>query len=211
MASLPTALDSPATLPASVKNRWQIIVDFLVRRRIAISVITFALLIGEDLLTGERPHSLTDPRDIKSVIGLTLVLAGIGLRSWAAGILKKLSQLATTGPYGVIRHPLYVGSFLIAIGFCVLIDDTENICFVLGPFLLLYVLGIWREERRLSEHFGANWQSYAQATPRFFPRRVTREALAGWNLGQWLNNREYRAACTALVGLLAIQMWRQIL
>jgi len=211
MTSTRESTDSSSSALAPAISRWQRVVDFLVRRRIAISVIAFALLIGEDLLSGERPHSLADPHDMKSVLGLILVLGGIGLRSWAAGILKKWSQLATTGPYGVIRHPLYVGSFLIAIGFSVLIGDTENICFVLGPFLLLYVLGIRHEERRLSEHFGARWQTYAQATPRFVPRRVSREALAGWNLNQWIRNREYRAACSALVGLLAIQMWRHVL
>src|SRR5688572_13869675 len=51
--------------------------------------------------------------------GLALALAGVLLRGWAAGYLEKGRKLAQDGPYSFLRHPLYDGSFLIALGITV--------------------------------------------------------------------------------------------
>lgn len=189
---------------------WQAALQLLVRWRVRISVVVFLLLISEDVLSGVRPHDLMNYRDFKSVLGLVLVLAGLVLRSWAAGTLHKWEQLTTVGPYKIIRHPLYVGSFMIMLGFCELIDDPENIFFILGPFLLLYLLKIRSEERKLSQRFGDQWTAYAESTPRFFPRRLPSNILPNWNLRQWLGNREYRAFGAVLLGLVAIEAWQRM-
>jgi protein-S-isoprenylcysteine O-methyltransferase Ste14 len=183
-------------------------VRYLVHRRVRISLIVFVVLIAEDVLAKVRPHDLTNLRDMKSVLGLSLVLGGLAVRSWAAGILHKHEQLTTSGPYAIVRHPLYVGSFMMMLGFCALIDDRENIWFVLGPFAGLYLLGILSEERALMERFGARWQEYASSVPRFLPRLPRRGMSASWRLNQWAQNREYRAVGAALIGLVAIQAWR---
>jgi uncharacterized membrane protein len=129
------------------------------------------------------------------------------LRSWAAGILHKTSQLTTSGPYALVRHPLYVGSFMMMIGFCVLIDDVENIWFVLGPFAFIFVINLLSEERKLSKKFGPRWQDYAGKVPRFLPYRLSMNVFAPWNGRQWLNNREYNAVAATILGLIAIQAW----
>jgi protein-S-isoprenylcysteine O-methyltransferase Ste14 len=205
---------SKTVLSAPLSNEqptaWQAVLQLLVRWRVRISVVVFLLLISEDVLSGVRPHDLMNYQDFKSVLGLTLVLAGLVLRSWAAGTLHKWEQLTTVGPYKIIRHPLYVGSFMIMLGFCELIDDPENIFFILGPFLLLYLLKIRSEESKLSQRFGEQWTAYANSTPRFFPRRLPSNILPNWNLHQWLGNREYRAFGAVLLGLVAIQTWQRM-
>ncbi len=208
MASL-TAQPVP-TMPESTAAAtvWQKLVAWTVERRIRISLIVFLLLIAEDVIDGIKPHALSNIHDAKSMAGLGLILAGVGLRSWAAGTLHKLSRLTTTGPYSLIRNPLYVGSFLMMVGFCVIIDDPENIWFVLGPFLLLYVYKVRREERGLADQFGLEWDEYVKSTPRFFPLRIAGKLRTGWSLRQWLNNREYQAVGGAVVGLIAIAIWR---
>lgn len=184
--------------------------QLLVRWRVRISVVVFLLLILEDVIVGIKPHDLTNYHDFKSLLGLVLVLAGLALRSWAAGTLFKWEQLTTEGPYKIIRHPLYVGSFMIMLGFCELIDDPENIFFVMGPFLLLYLLKIRSEEHKLSTRFGGQWTAYAKSTPRFFPRQLPSRILPSWNINQWLGNREYRALGAALLGLIAIETWERM-
>jgi protein-S-isoprenylcysteine O-methyltransferase Ste14 len=168
----------------------------------------FIVLIVEDVIEGIRPHDFTDIRDVKSVIGMGLVAAGMALRSWAAGILHKQSTLTTQGPYALIRNPLHVGSLLLMVGFCVLIDDGENLFFVLGPFLLLLILHVREEEQRLAIRFGASWQNYARMTPRFIPRRLESIRLDGWSFQQWINNSEYRALAATLLGLAGLASWR---
>jgi protein-S-isoprenylcysteine O-methyltransferase Ste14 len=147
-------------------------------------------------------------RDLETVVGLGLIAAGLALRSWAAGILHKHTQLTTSGPYALIRHPLYVGSFLMMIGFCTLVDDKENIWFVLGPFVALYFLHILKEERNLAGKFGEEWKKYADSVPRLLPRRLRTGGTARWSLNQWTRNREYQALGAASLGLLAIEAWR---
>jgi len=115
--------------------------------------------------------------------------------------------LTMIGPYALVRHPLYVGSFMMMIGFCILIDDVENIWFVLGPFAFIFVVSVLKEERVLSNKFGERWQNYAGKVPRFLPYRLSKDAFAPWNGRQWLNNREYNAVAATLLGLIAVQAW----
>lgn len=192
------------------KGLWNRIADYLVHRRVRITVIVFVVLMVQDVLTGVKPHDIFDARDPETLLGCALVFLGLGVRTWSAGILRKTRELTTTGPYAVIRNPLYVGSFLIMSGFCTLIDDVENIFIVLGPVAGLYVLQVLHEERLLSERYGARWAAYASSVPRFLPRSWPRTPLATWELGQWLGSREYQAFSATLLGLLAVQFWRNL-
>lgn len=184
--------------------------DFLVRRRIHVSLAVFTALVAEDVATGVKPHNLANLTEHHAAWGLVLVTAGLAVRSWAAGTLRKWASLTTDGAYAVVRHPLYVGSFLMMIGFCAIIDDGENIWFVAGPLLAIYVLAVLKEERRLAARFGNDWADYARRVPRFIPRSVPARPLAAWSARQWLANREYRAVLASLAGLAALQVWRQL-
>ncbi len=189
------------------KTAWQKFVAMLLHRRVRITGILFTALVLEDLATRVDPHNLADFGNYKVVLGLGFVFAGLALRSWAAGTLHKRTQLATSGPYELFRHPLYIGSFLMMLGFCFLVDDRENIWFVLGPILFLYVLRAIHEEKYLAQAFPEEWSTFARAVPRFIPRRLPTTWVADWSLAQWKNNREYQALSAALLGLAAIQVW----
>lgn len=186
------------------------VVAWLVRRRIHISLVVFIALIAEDVITGVKPHNLVNLREHHAGWGVALVLAGLGIRSWAAGTLHKWAELTTGGPYGLVRHPLYVGSFLMMIGFCTIIDDGENILFVAGPLLALYLLAVLKEERNLAQKFPAEWAQFTRSVPRFLPRRLPMRPFASWRVSQWLANREYQAVLASLCGLAALEIWRLI-
>src|SRR5439155_3013450 len=53
------------------------------------------------------------------IAGAAVALPGLLLRAWASGHLRKNEMLATTGPYAYTRNPLYLGSFLIGLGFTI--------------------------------------------------------------------------------------------
>jgi protein-S-isoprenylcysteine O-methyltransferase Ste14 len=211
---LSSTLNPPAP-PASISrsDRWSAICAWLVRRRVRLTVLIFVALMAEDLLIGVRPHHVFNFGDGESSLGLVLVAVGIAMRSWAAGVLHKTRELTTTGPYALIRNPLYVGSFMIMCGFATLIDDVENIFIILGPLAFLYYLQVLEEEKRLVTIYEGRWHEYAATVPRFFPRRLPRwgsmfsTMFASWSLHDWMGSREYRAMAATLLGLAAIDLW----
>ncbi len=207
LTTVPTNASANASESNLAQTPWRRFLAILVRYRVRITVVVFCALIAEDLLSGTQPHNMFHVGDLKAMLGLTVILSGLALRSWAAGILHKTSELTTIGPYALVRHPLYVGSFMMMIGFCVLIDDVENIWFVLGPFAFIFVINLLKEERVLSNKFGPRWQAYAGKVPRFLPYRMSMDAFAPWNGRQWLNNREYNAVIATVLGLIAVQAW----
>lgn len=184
--------------------------DFLVKQRVTISLFVFSGLILKDLVTGTRPHDTGNFEDPLAVAGLVTVLLGLAIRSWAAGVINKSKVLATTGPYRLCRHPLYLGSLLMMFGFCVLVGNLLDACVVFGPVLVIYLLTIQREERRLAQRHGAAWTQYAATAPQFFPYRPFGRFGCDWSWSQWFGNREYKAAATATAALLLLHVWRTL-
>jgi protein-S-isoprenylcysteine O-methyltransferase Ste14 len=198
----------PAVPPSATPTFWSKAAAYLVKRRVRISLIVFIALLVEDILEGTKPHNIFNGLDWKTDLGCALIFAGLAIRTWAAGILRKTRELTTTGPYALVRNPLYVGSFLIMSGFCALIDDAENIYFVLGPIAGLYFLQVLHEERVLSGIYGQRWADYAKAVPRFFPRRLPKAPFATWEAQQWMGSREYNALGATLLGMGLLYIWR---
>lgn len=188
------------------------LVQFVVRRRVAISIVLFSTLIGEDLITRVIPRDILNPADPRAAIGLLCVLGGLALRSWAAGFLIKNSELTTVGPYAQVRNPLYLGSFFMVAGFCLLIDDRENIWIASAALCLIYLPKVRAEECTLAKFFPDQWPAYAARTPRFIPNRLALPMFAGWRAAQWRRSREYNAvaaSAAALVALVAVRYFNQ--
>lgn len=81
----------------------------------------------------------------------------------------RTKTLAKDGPYGVIRHPQYVGFVLVMFGF--LLQWPTLITLAMFPIL---VFVYWRlslsEERQVRAELGEEYERYAADVPRFFPR-----------------------------------------
>lgn len=108
--------------------------------------------------------------DIGFLVGIPIVLAGESIRVWSHGYLRKARQLATDGPYAYVRNPLYVGNFLIGLGFCVIIWNPFVVALYVLGFFGLYWVTVRGEEQRLSFKFPDEYQDYLKTVPRFFPR-----------------------------------------
>ncbi|MBL9094630.1 MAG: isoprenylcysteine carboxylmethyltransferase family protein [Planctomycetaceae bacterium] len=186
-----------------------LIEDFLVRFRVQISTLLIAALILEDILFWTLPnYGWFDDPSWRGLLGPLLVIAGLGVRSWAAGVLRKGFDLTTEGPYSLCRHPLYFGSFLMMAGFCLVIGYWHDFLVIFGPILLIYLLTMRREERRLAQAYGPRWEAYVAQTPILLPFRPHSYRPGRWTLQQWCKSREYRAAGGGLVALLALEIWR---
>lgn len=148
--------------------------------------------------------------------GLSAAFLGVLLRGWAAGYLEKGKKLAQDGPYAFLRHPLYDGSFLIALGLAVAGTNADyeiHAGILAGVFLLLFVglypLHIRREEAILEGIFGDSWRAFVARSHRFLPsfppfRRPDADAFS-W--ARYIKNREYQAALGFLAGV-GVLLWK---
>ena len=147
---------------------------------------------------------------------LIFVILGCLLRSWAAGYLFKGKRVAVGGPYAFIRNPLYVGSFIIGVGFCVALwrwplpwaPLVLMIAFILG-FGVVYRAKTLAEEKELEANLQEPYRIYARQVPPFLPSKGHVVGLGtqrfSWEL--YRRNKEYEC----LVGssaLLLFLFWR---
>ncbi|MBL8022707.1 MAG: isoprenylcysteine carboxylmethyltransferase family protein [Elusimicrobia bacterium] len=138
----------------------------------------------------------------RAVGGLLIALLGLLLRGWAAGYLEKGKRLAQDGPYAWVRHPLYTGSFFMAVGFCVAGTGVVPTASVIlwGVFLFLfgwiYPQRIIVEEQSLEKHFGDAWRTFTGRNRRFLPslHPFRRENADRFQWSRYLKNKEYNAA-----------------
>lgn len=197
-------MDGTATIPARSHNVGRFLADF----RVPMSFVLVMTLIVIEFLFG-RPGVLPDSTLLTAPYwGVGCVLLGLFIRTWAAGVLRKGKTLATTGPYSLCRHPLYLGSGLMVLGFCHLTCDPLFYLPVVCGLAIIYCNTMWCEERRLAMHFPEAWPNYVLRTPMLLPWNPTRYKPELWSLAQWKKNREYQAAATVMVSLVLLGVWR---
>ncbi len=104
---------------------------------------------------------------------LGLVLVGIGTlgRLWASMYISgyKDKDLITEGAYSVVRNPLYVFSFLGAVGVACATGSLLLIGLLILGFLIYYPLTMADEEKKLAAKYAQEYTEYAHRTPRFIP------------------------------------------
>ena len=110
------------------------------------------------------------PTPILMAVGFAIALCGIFVRGWAAGAIRKNSELTTHGPYAFTRNPLYLGSFLLGLGVAI----ASGVIWILVVFVIFFAIvygrTMRREETRLARLFGVEFERYASTVPRFLPR-----------------------------------------
>ncbi len=111
-------------------------------------------------------------------IGLSLCIVGALLAIWSRHLLgrnwsgtvqlKKDHELINSGPYRLIRHPIYSGLLLLFLGNAVMVGDWRGLLAVAIVFI-----SFWRklklEEKWLTQHFGDVYRAYQQRTKALVP------------------------------------------
>ncbi len=110
---------------------------------------------------------------IEMLLGSAFVLLGAVLLITAWGKVytaRQEGRFAREGVYSVVRHPQYTGIMLAVFG--QILHWPTLITLVLFPVIVLvYVRLAHKEERDMSDRFGADYQEYMQQVPMFFPHR----------------------------------------
>ena len=122
------------------------------------------------------------------VAGFMIAALGQAWRIYAAGVIYKNKRLATTGAYSLVRHPLYLGNFLILAGFTLACANWAVVAVVAMFLLFYYPAAIRYEDHKLQGLFGEEWQAWGTRTPAMFPTRLRWRANedAEWDAKQSL-------------------------
>ena len=147
---------------------------------------------------------LAKPRPVTLAIGASIGFVGLLLRAWGSGYLRKNDELATAGPYAHTRNPLYLGSFLIGLGFTVAAGRWVLTVLFALLFLGIYVPVMRVESATLEGLFGHKYRRYADAVPLFFPRMTryaSRAETKSFDVSLYKRYREYQAALGFAIAL----------
>lgn len=153
--------------------------NFLFRWRGQFPLVLVALAVPV-ILTTNLDAIPNEIRAFFTYIGISLSVAGFLVRAVTIGTTPKGTSgrnttgqvaevLNTAGVYSVIRHPLYLGNYLMWIGIVVY---TYNIYFVIIASLaywLYYERIMFAEERYLEKKFGAIYTNWSLSVPAFIP------------------------------------------
>ncbi len=157
--------------------------DFLFRNRsylpLIILVIGLGVFIRQEYVGRGEPESWF--WDAFDYICLGISLMGLVIRILAVGYSHKntsgrntrdgqiADRLNITGLYSMVRHPLYLGNFIIWLGIAML---TRNIWFIVifaFCFTMYYERIMFAEESYLRKKFGIQYLEWAQKVPAFLP------------------------------------------
>ena len=110
--------------------------------------------------------------------GLLMVTAGLALAVWARTHLgrnwsgtvtvKEDHELVRSGPYAIVRHPIYTGLLLAMLGTAIILGEWRGLsalCFLSAAFLLK----LRREERFMAESFPDTYPGYRAQVPALVP------------------------------------------
>jgi protein-S-isoprenylcysteine O-methyltransferase Ste14 len=133
--------------------------------------------------------------------GFGLSLLGLGLRTWAAGHLKKEKVLAVSGPYRRTRNPLYLGSLLIGVAMAVGAWSWGAAAILAAYFLVFYPVVINEERKRMKSLFPVEYETYRKRVPLFFAsfRKAPAYQSSPFSRALYRKNKEQRALIGTIV------------
>ena len=145
---------------------------------------------------------LAQPTWLWLLLGLPFSAAGLALRSWAAGHLRKDESLVQSGPYAWTRNPLYLGTFLTALGCAIASQQILVVIAVCALFVLIYLPVMEQEEEHLRNLF-PDYAAYASCVPLLLPKPPGKRSTVRYQGELWRRNKEWKA----WYGFLAVEVF----
>jgi len=144
------------------------------------------------------------------LIGSLSIFIGTVLRLYASGFITKNEELATCGPYALVRHPLYTGNILIIMGFSVTSAVWWTAPTALIFFFFYYPTAIEYEDRKLQRLFGKQWEQWSSSVGALIPTFSQLHAVGGgqWSLGKSARQNGEPIIAVFLLGCLVYVAWQ---
>ena len=145
-------------------------------RELRIRAVIFVLAIIV-LRLGAFQNNVVNSDPWLAGLGLVLFAAGLGFaiwarihigRNWGTPMSQKDDpELVTSGPYQLVRHPIYSGVLVAGIGTAVALSWSWLIAVALAGVYFIYSATI--EERNLTEQFPDSYPAYSRSTKMLVP------------------------------------------
>ncbi|OQX79268.1 MAG: hypothetical protein B6D64_05160 [Bacteroidetes bacterium 4484_276] len=154
--------------------------NYLFRNRGHIPVFLFILAIPVIYITDISHFSRLSVL-IFQVVAISLSVTGFAIRALTIGSTpagtsgrntregQVAEELNTTGIYSIIRHPLYLGNYLMWIGIVIFTYNIYFIVIISLAYWLYYERIMFAEERFLEKKFGQAYLDWSMKAPAFFP------------------------------------------
>lgn len=143
--------------------------------------------------------------------GAVIAVIGILFRLWASGFVMKNKELATTGPYSLVRHPLYTGNIIMLAGYC--LANGQVWPWLVGAFFLWfwYPPAISYEDKKLEGIFGDAWREWSANIPALIPRSLAPKSGDGssWSFAKSLR-QNWEPVIVAYSLFWLWWLWRQL-
>lgn len=114
--------------------------------------------------------------------GAAIALAGALFRMYASGFIAKNEELATEGPYSMVRHPLYSGNLLLLVGFTLASGTWWSVPVAAWFWWFYYPPAIEYEDRKLRRIFGQRCAEWQRSVPAVLPRSFWPARGGNWSL-----------------------------
>jgi protein-S-isoprenylcysteine O-methyltransferase Ste14 len=155
--------------------------------RLVLGMIEFLLVVGTCALyltrhdvkiVSDSPATLDGVRRALAIAGAFVSLAGAALAAWAKARLGRLftahlgvkenHTLVTDGPYAIVRHPIYLGISLFALGTAAVWNSLAFVVLTVG-LAICFAVQLRIEERIFAAHFGSAYEEYRHRVPALLP------------------------------------------
>lgn len=134
------------------------------------AALFLAIFLSKSIFSHWKNESLDESLD---AAGLALVLFGFLFRIAARGYKEEETnsghRLVETGPYAIVRNPMYFGTLVIGTGIILVFLKLWLILVFALIFLFIYAPQIKKEESILSDKFKQQYSDYRKKTPKYFP------------------------------------------
>ncbi len=114
-----------------------------------------------------------------TTVALIVAIGGLALRTWAVLMLGPLftmhidiqqdHKVVTTGPYRIVRHPSYLGAFIMYVATIVFLQAWFSAIVAVVVLPLAFSRRIHYEEELLQTELGQDYKNYAKSVRRFIP------------------------------------------
>lgn len=189
--------------------------NWLFKRRGFIPVVLFIMAVPAVYFTDYTAITGSLARII-NYTAVVLSVLGFAVRAYTIGTTPRgtsgrntdkqvAEQLNTSGIYSMVRHPLYLGNYLMWIG---IVLFTKNFSFTIIVSLLYWIYYeriMFAEERFLEKKFGNVYLEWSKKAPAFIPRMGSfRKSDVSFSLKSVLR-REYSGVLATVIGFVYVE------